>query len=136
MSTGLLIEVRNVDQYNAVAAASDSQAHFSDSSLVSFRKRAALRCKIGTLTKKNNVSQTIAITALIQRIIRQPSVSAMTPLIAGPTAPPTRGASMTRDIPEPRELDGNISPMMAGLSTFEATAKPVKKRAKMKSSAV
>lgn len=37
-----------------------------------------------------------------------------------------------RAIPEPRDSDGKISPMMAGLRTFEATAKPVKKRAKMK----
>jgi hypothetical protein len=141
ISTGRLSEVRKVDQYNAVAAASDSQAHFNDSSFVSLRKRAALRCKMGTLyvsrkNTKNNVSQIIAIMALIQRIIRQPRDSAMTPLIAGPTAPPTSGASMTRDMPEPREFDGKISPMTAGFSTFEATANPVKKRAKIKRPAV
>lgn len=39
---------------------------------------------------------------------------------------------MTSDMPEPREADGKISPMMAGLSTFEATANPVRNRAKMK----
>ena len=135
------MEVRNSDQYNAVAAASDSQAHLNDRSPVSPHKRAALRCKMGTLyvsrkNTKNNVSQIIAIMTLIQRIIRQPSDSATTPLVAGPTAPPTSGASMTRDIPEPCEFDGKISPMIAGLGTFEATANPVKKRAKMKRPAV
>jgi hypothetical protein len=37
---------------------------------------------------------------------------------------------MIKDIPDPRDSDGNMSPMMAGLRTFEATANPVKKRLK------
>lgn len=134
--TGRSMEVLSADQY-VTPADSDSHADLNDSSLVSFRKRAALRCRIGTLyvsrrSVKNRISQTMATSALIQSIIRQPSDSAMTPLIPGPRAPPTSGASMTRDIPDPRVSGLKRSPMIEGLSTFDATANPFKKRAKIK----
>ena len=41
-----------------------------------------------------------------------------------------------RDIPEPRDSDEKISPMIAGLRTFEATANPVKKRLNTRSPVV
>ena len=134
--TGRVIEARNTFQDTAVPSSSGSHAHFNDLSFVSFRRRAALRCKMGTLyvsrsNVKKKISQVMAMTALIQRIFRHPRVSAMAPLMAGPMAPPISGASMTRDIPEPRNSDGYISPMIAGLRTFEATANPVRKREKM-----
>jgi hypothetical protein len=40
---------------------------------------------------------------------------------------------MTADIAAPRDLDGNMSPTIAGLSTLLATAHPVRNRAKMTS---
>jgi len=138
---GRLMEVRKADQYSSEAPASVSYGHFIDSSCFSFRNRAALCFKMETLyvsrrSVKNSTSHTIARIALIQRIFRQPRDSAMRPLIAGPTAPPRRGASMIRDIPEPLDSDGKMSPMMAGLRTFEATVTPVKKRLKTRSPVV
>ena len=41
------------------------------------------------------------------------------------------GASITIDIALPLLSGGKISPMIAGLSTFDATAQPVRKRAKI-----
>ncbi len=70
--------------------------------------------------------------ALIQRTVLHPKDSAIAPPIAGPIAPPRRGASMIRDIGEPLCSDGKISPMIAGLRTLLATANPVKNREKMK----
>lgn len=73
----------------------------------------------------------MATTTLAQSTILQPNCSAIAPLIAGPTAPPRSGASITRDIPLPCSSTGKISAMIEGFKTLEAVAKPVKKRAKM-----
>jgi len=43
---------------------------------------------------------------------------------------------MINDIPDPRDSEGKMSPIMAGLRTFEATATPVRKRLKTRSPVV
>lgn len=63
---------------------------------------------------------------------RHPIVWAIEPPRAGPMAPPMSGANVTRLKAEPRCSDSKISPMMAGLRTFEATAAPVNARAPTK----
>lgn len=45
--------------------------------------------------------------------------------MAGPIAPPMSGASITKDIAEPRCSLSKMSPIIAGLRTFEATQRPV-----------
>ena len=111
-----------------------SNSVFNVASPVSCLSRAARRRRIGTLyvsrkKARNASSQAAARKTLIQTTVRQPSDWAITPLMAGPRAPPKRGASMMRLMAEPRSSETNMSPMMAGLRTFEATARPVRARA-------
>jgi hypothetical protein len=83
------------------------------------RKIAILYVSLKQL--KNSTSHSTASTAAIPRTLRHPSVCAIAPLMAGPML-----------IALPRCSDANMSPMMGGLSTFEATARPVSMRAAMK----
>lgn len=133
--------VFKLERNRAVAVASSSQAHFRLSSSFSRRRRAARFWRIVTLyvsrkKRKNRVSHIIATAALIHRMVLQPNFSARMPLAAGPMAPPISGKSEMMDIPFPRLSDGKMSPTMAGLRTFDTTAIPVRKRAKMKRFAV
>src|SRR3569833_272331 len=53
--------------------------------------------------------------------------------MAGPMAPPIRGANIMVLMATPRLSGANMSPTMAGLRTFDATARPVRARAVMNS---
>lgn len=102
------------------------------------RRMAALRRRMVTLyvSRKQHrkiISQDPARMTLIQRIARQPRDSARAPAMAGPIAPPSRGAIMMTLIAVPRCSVMKISPTIAGFSTFEATAKPVSILVAMKS---
>lgn len=66
-----------------------------------------------------------------QTIDRHPKDSVRAPAMAGPIAPPVKGANIMSDIAVPRCSLMKMSPTMAGLRTFAATATPVRALAAM-----
>lgn len=80
---------------------------------------------------KNRISQMVLKPTTPHTTFLHPTLSATALDIAGPTAPPISGAMKMSDMALPRWSEGNMSPTMAGLSTFEATAMPVRQRDKM-----
>ena len=115
---------------NDVLSSSASTVALGAKSQLSFLNRAARRARMRVLyvsrrKSRKASSQTAAIRAATQRTRLHPIVCAMAPAIAGPTAPPRSGASISVAIADPRHSGGSMSPMIAGLRTLEATAQPV-----------
>lgn len=130
---GRAMDVQTVIFTSLLASRTSFKASPSSASLdVDFFRCMIAGLYVSLSRVANRTSQTVAKRKLIHITFLQPNVCAMAPAIAGPMAPPMSGASMTIDIGEPRSSDGKTSPMTHALSTFEATAVPVRNRAKMR----
>jgi hypothetical protein len=70
---------------------------------------------------------------LIQIKARQPSFSIIMPLSADPTPLPIRGINVIRLMAVPLWSGSKMSPIIAGLKTFDAVDMPIKAREAMRS---